>query len=76
MENAKRQDPEPVGDWVNTGAGGENEVGNASTGGNPGDGANDITRAGFPNADPDGYDDQRSDLQGIDIGEKPAPTEE
>jgi hypothetical protein len=76
MRDAERQDLEPPVDWVHTGDGGENEVGNASSGGNPGDGANDITRAGFPNADPDGYDDQRSDLQGIDIGDTPAPAGE
>jgi hypothetical protein len=60
-----------LGDWVDTSAGGENEEGSLGAGRTPGSGANDITRAGLPNADPDGYDVERSDLEGIDVGDAP-----
>lgn len=65
-ENDKDQ---PQGNWVDTTAGGENDEGSLAAGRTPGSGANDITRSGLPNADPDGYDPERSDLDGIDIGE-------
>jgi hypothetical protein len=71
MSDVKREPAQPPIDWVNTTAGGEGEPGDASVAGSPGSGANDITRAGFPNADPDGYDLSRSDLEGIDPGENP-----
>ena len=61
----------PENDWVNTGAGGEDAPSTRSMGGTPGSGANEITRANFPNADPDGYDVERSDLEGIDIADTP-----
>jgi hypothetical protein len=72
MSGVEREASQPPIDWVNTTAGGEGEPGDASVAGSPGSGANDITRAGFPNADPDGYDITRSDLEGIDPGENPS----
>jgi hypothetical protein len=76
MTRAGREPSPPPVDWVDTTAGGEGEPGDASVAGTPGSGANDITRAGFPNADPDGYDIARSDLKGIDPGENPAGDED
>lgn len=75
MSATDRDTSQPPIDWVDTTAGGENEPGDASVAGSPGSGANDITCAGFPNADPDGYDISRSDLQGIDPGENPTGDE-
>lgn len=71
MTTSERYTPEPEVDWVNTTAGGEQDPGDASVAGSPGSGVDDNTRAGLPNADPDGYDYERSDLQGIDIGDSP-----
>jgi hypothetical protein len=71
MSATDRDASQPPINWVDTTAGGEGEPGDASVAGSPGSGSNDITRAGFPNADPDGYDISRSDLKGIDPGENP-----
>jgi hypothetical protein len=76
MSDLKQGEDRPPINWVDTTAGGENEPGDASVAGSPGSGANDITRAGFPNADPDGYDLQRSDLKGIDPGDNPSGDED
>ena len=72
VSDLDRTEAQPPINWVDTTAGGENEPGDARVAGSPGSGANDITRAGFPNADPDGYDVTRTDLQGIDPGDNPA----
>lgn len=62
------------GDSVDTTAGGELEPSTPSMGNTPGSGANDVTRAGLPNADPDGADHERSDLQGVNFDTiPPAP---
>ena len=71
MSDSPQRPTQPPINWVDTTAGGEHEPGDASVAGSPGSGANEITRAGFPNADPDGYDLSRSDLKGIDPGENP-----
>jgi hypothetical protein len=75
MSEPVRHEGQPPINWVDTTAGGENEPGDASVAGSPGSGANDITREGFPNADPDGFDVTRSDLQGIDLGDNPTGDE-
>lgn len=71
MASDERTPSQPPVNWVDTTAGGEHEPGDPAIDGSPGSGANEISRAGFPNADPDGYDVERSDLQGIDIGDSP-----
>lgn len=71
VSELERKEAQPPINWVDTTAGGEHEPGDVSVAGSPGSGADDNTRAGLPNADPDGYDVQRSDLKGIDPGDKP-----
>lgn len=63
---------QPHGNWVDTTAGGEDEAGSPASGGTPGSGANEITRSGLPNADPDGQDLPRSERDGADTGPAPA----
>jgi hypothetical protein len=59
---------EPPVNWVSTSKSSDATRGSVSAGGTPGSGANAITRAGLPNADPDGFDVERSDLDGVDVG--------
>jgi hypothetical protein len=58
-------------DYVDTTAGGERAPSTHSMGDTPGSGANELTRAGLPNADPDGYDEARSDLEGVTLDHIP-----
>jgi hypothetical protein len=60
-------------DYVDTTAGGEHEPSTHSMGGTRGSGANELTRAGLPNADPDGYDEFRSDLDGVTLDKTATP---